>query len=955
MPFLAPIITAIAKFAAINFLTNMVVQLGISLLLSVAAQALMPKPKLMDRTVTVRAAVVPRDMVYGRARKGGVIVFLHSSGGKNQFLHLVIVLAAHRVQSIGAVWFDGEMALDASGTPTTAKAATGSITFSAQPTVNSTVTINKTAFTFVASGAVGNQVNIGANLAATMTALAVRLNASAVAGVLVATYTGTATALTIVHDTLGTAGNAFTLAASTSPASRGTVSGYRLTGGTRKGRWEGKVTVEKRLGADGQTAFSSLMANLPTEWTAAHRLAGCAALYLRLTYDVDAFPGGIPNITVDLEGKDDILDPRTGTNVYSENPALCLADYMAHPAFGLGAGIGAADGVDAASVIAAANICDERVDLAPGFTERRYACNGSLSLSESPKTLIEGLLSSMAGRSAMQGGTWRIHAGAWRVPEVTLTGDDVRAGGLVLATRVSQSENFNGVRGQFVSPENDWQPDDFPAVASAVYLAEDNGTRKWRDIVLPFTISAAMAQRLAKIELERARRQMTVKLAGKLAAWAAGVGETVMLSYDRWGFAAKPFEVHGLSLDLTASGDGALLLPELLLRETSPLVYDWTASEEAIYAAAPRTNLPGPDVPAPGTPNLAEALYETRAGTGVRTLILASWTAAPSDFVREYQIRARRVLDAGGTATGDDWITFGRTDQLFWEIRDVKPGRWEVAVKSVSVIGVSSPYAGASMEILGLTAPPAVLAGLTIQTAGGLAILKWLPSTDLDVRIGGRILIRHSDALSATWATSTSMDEVAGSDAVAIVPLKPGTYILRARDNSGNLGPVASVVTKGAQVLLFAPVTSLVADPGWPGALANVVVDGAALKLINIAAEGLFTFPAGMDFGALKRVRLRSVIDAAALNLAALIDARVQLMDGWLDVDDTEGAEIDVIVEARVTDDNPAAAPVWSVWSRLDSSEFNVRGVQLRTRLSSKSADYNVLVSKLRIHAEEVI
>ena len=110
-------------------------------------------------------------------------------------------------------------------------AATGSITFSAQPAVNSTVTINGTAFTFVASGATGNQVNIGANLAATMTALAVALNASVVAGVALATYTGTATALTMVYDVLGSTGNTFTLAASTTPASNGTVSAATLTGG----------------------------------------------------------------------------------------------------------------------------------------------------------------------------------------------------------------------------------------------------------------------------------------------------------------------------------------------------------------------------------------------------------------------------------------------------------------------------------------------------------------------------------------------------------------------------------------------------------------------------------------------------------------------------------------------------------------------------------------------------
>jgi hypothetical protein len=140
-----------------------------------------------------------------------------------------------------------------SATVTGTVAATGAINFSAQPVANSTVTINGTVFTFVASGATGNQVNIGANLAATMTALATALNASAVPGVAAATYTGSAAALTIVHDTLGTAGNAFTLAASTSPVSNGTVTAATLTGGTNShafnsGNWTlPSASIEKQM------------------------------------------------------------------------------------------------------------------------------------------------------------------------------------------------------------------------------------------------------------------------------------------------------------------------------------------------------------------------------------------------------------------------------------------------------------------------------------------------------------------------------------------------------------------------------------------------------------------------------------------------------------------------------------------------------------------------------------
>jgi hypothetical protein len=862
MPFLAPVITAVAGWVGTTLAAGgigaMLLRLGGSLLLSYASQALMPKPKAPARTVTVRAPVMPRDMIYGRARKGGVIVFLHSSGAKNQYLHLVVVLAAHRVKAIGAIWFEGEMAVNAAG------------------------------------------VAIG--------------------------------------------------------------------------RWAGKVTLEKRLGADDQTAFDALMAALPDMWTPAHRLAGCAAIYLRLAYDQDAFPGGIPNIAVDIEGKDDIYDPRTGTRGYSENAALCLADYMAHPRFGIGAAIGAGDGIEADALIEAANICDEAVPLAAGGIEPRYACNGVVSLAQDPKTVIEAMLSAMAGRVAHAGGAWRLMAGAYRLPEITLTADDVRAGGMVLATRVSRAESFNAVRGQFVSPENDWQADDFPAVTSDIYRAEDGGDEVWRDLSLPFTISSSTAQRLAKIELERARRQMSLRISGKLSAWAAAVGETVMLDYARWGFAAKPFEVQSVSLDLTSSGEGAALLPELMLRETSPLVYDWDASEEAIYAAAPRTALPSAfDVPPPGVPEVQEELYVTRDGAGVKALARLSWTAAASGFVSQYQVEARL---AGAGAGAEDWALQARTDATSLEIRDIAPGAWEFRVKALSVLGVSSEWRGTSAEILGLSAPPAQLQGLTLQTAGGLAILKWQRSPDADVRLGGNIVIRHSGEAAPSWAASYSMDRVSGNEAIAVLPLKPGAYLLRAEDSGGRMGPMVSVATAGAQALAFAPLTHLEAAPQFSGTHAGTATRDGALTLGaaamlddwpdvdavasfdwegGVVPEGIYTFAAGIDFGAVTRARLRSVIAVAGFAVFDRIDARAALLDAWEDFDGAEGAEVDVVLEFRETDDDPAGpGPTWSGWSRIDGHEIEARAVQARALLTTADAAFAPRVSALGLHADGV-
>jgi len=847
MPFIVSAVVAVAGaisgVLAAGGIGAALIRIGGTLLLSYAAQALMPKPQttLQNRTVTIREPVVPRDLVYGRTRKGGVIVFLHSSGSDNAVLDLVIVLATHRVKSIGAVYFEGEVALNAAG--------------------------------------------------------------------------------------------------------------------AAQGRWAGKVTIEKKLGDANQTAFTAMKAALPDKWTENHRLRGCAAIHLRLTYDQDAYPGGIPNITVDLEGKNDIWDPRIQASVYCENPALCLADYMANTTWSIGARIGQPDGIDELSLVEAANICDETVPLAEGGAEPRYACNGVITLSEVPKTIIEGLLTSFAGRCAFSGGSWRIHAGAWRAPSVALTADHVREAGLTLATRMTMSSNFNGVRGQFVSPENDWQPDDFPAYASAAYLAEDGGEQKWRDISLPFTISAAMAQRLAKIELERARRQMTVRLSGKLSAWAATVGDVVTLSYDRWGFAAKPFDVQGVSLDLAASGDAALLLPELVLRETSPQVYDWAASEAQIYAAAPRTALPNAyDVPAPGPPTVTEDLYITRDGGGLKVLARVAWEAAPSGFVAGYQLQARQ------SASGD-WLDYGRTDGTSLEIRDIAPGAWQFRVKAISVLGVSSVWQTASVEVLGLTAPPAGLGSVTLQTAGGLAILKWARSVDPDVRVGGNIVIRHSKEVTATWSDSYSMDRVGGGEAIAVVPLKPGTYLIRAEDSGGRAGPETRVSTKGAQVLAFSTLAYLQADPGFVGAKTGLQVTGSNLTLTTAttggvtqvtAMEGQYGFAAGLDLGAVKRVRLRSEIGVAALALNDRIDARTALMDTWADFDGAVGAEIDVLFEIRETDDDPNSSPTWGPWGRLDNHEIEARAVEARAYLSTKDASYTPIVSQLRLYADEV-
>ncbi len=116
------------------------------------------------------------------------------------------------------------------GNPTSAGvAASGDITFTANPSASHTITINGVVWTFVASGATGTQTNIGANLNATLTQLATDLNASVNASITPATYSNSGgTKLSVVYDTVGAAGNAFTIA---SGNANGVASGATLSGG----------------------------------------------------------------------------------------------------------------------------------------------------------------------------------------------------------------------------------------------------------------------------------------------------------------------------------------------------------------------------------------------------------------------------------------------------------------------------------------------------------------------------------------------------------------------------------------------------------------------------------------------------------------------------------------------------------------------------------------------------
>lgn len=721
----------------------------------------------------------------------------------------------------------------------------------------------------------------------------------------------------------------------------------------------GVAQIEKRLGAQNQSSFTLVGDYLPSKWTPEHKLSGCAAICVSLKFDAKKFPNGTPNVTANIRGKNDILDPRTGTRAYTDNAALCLADYIADNTYGVGAAINDPRGINKDELIAGANACDEVVDTVDGATEARYTLNGVIDTSQTPQTIIRAMLTSMAGHAVRRSGQWYVLPGVYRAPSMVLT-EGQATGSLRLVTRLSRSDNFNAVRGTFVSPENDWQPDDFPAYQSGVYIAEDRGRKSWQDIELPFTTSSSMAQRIAKIELEQARRQMSIEWPGNLSVMQVGCGDVVSVTRDRWGFANKPFIVTGFTFERSDNG----LIPSLQLAETSPLIYDWNASEGQIYAAAPRTSLDDPfDVLPPGITEVTESLYATRQNA-VKARTTVTWSESLTSGVDRYELE--------GSLDGGDFDLLAITPSLSASVDDITPGNWTFRVRAVTVLGAESDWSSTAAQIYGLGAEPAAISGATLQAAGGLAIIKWALHPDLDVRMGGHIVIRHSENDVPTWASSRSMDEITGNQTIAAMPLMPGTYLLRARDSSGIVGPITTLYASGAQVISLVSSGVLQEDDEFTGAhngtaayqgqlsldAAGVFDDVAEVDALSnwdyitgaVSDYGEYDFATVLDFGSVKRVRLRSEIEMVTNNRSDVFDDRPGTVDSWDSWDGEASDECDAHVDVALSDDNST----WTDWARLDAAEVEARYVRARAILKTIDTSFQPLVSKLRLKSDEV-
>lgn len=550
------------------------------------------------------------------------------------------------------------------------------------------------------------------------------------------------------------------------------------------GRFAGFVRVRKHLGSPTQAADADLNAECP-EWGAKNRpLKGIAYVYLRIKRSRDVFPNGLPTPRFELWGKNDILDPRTGLRGWQDNAALVSLDYILSP-LGFNSPL---DEVVQSSWIAAANVCDELVNLPAGGTQKRYTANGSFTLDSVPVEVLDEMRCAMAGCASYSMGLWEGHAGAASAPVLDLSVNDLR-GSYKVRPRPSRARLYNAVKGTYISATDRWTETDFPPVTNPLYEGQDGGERIYKDVKLPFTTDPYAAQRIAKSDLERHRQGIVVEFPARIVGLKAKVWDVVRLSIAQQGWVQKQFRVVDKKISLFGGAD-------LVLEEYSPAVYTWSTLDATTVDPAPDTSLPDPyRLDAPAGLALSSGTGELLIlgdGTVISRLKL-SWAAPADPSVRQAQVQYKKTADAvwqdsapapGGS--GPVWLS------------PVEDGvSYEARVGFENGIGVKSAWTQAYPHVvIGKTEPPPDVGTFLVSAqADGTRQFSWsLAGTPPDL---AGFLIRYKPGAGAVWADMTPLhDNLLVSSPHETNQLAKGeyTFAIKAVDTSGNESVSAAYV-----------------------------------------------------------------------------------------------------------------------------------------------------------------
>ncbi len=723
------------------------------------------------------------------------------------------------------------------------------------------------------------------------------------------------------------------------------------------------IQVEAFLGKDGQTASDIL--STQTNWGTNHRLRGVAYLAFRFRWNQDIF-GAIPNVKVLVKGKK-VYDPRTTSTAYSPNSALCLLDFLRNSRYGKGLPDAAFES-SFASFATAANTCETQVTPYSGAsTINLFETNGVIDTSQKVIDNVRKLLNPMRAFFTYTEGVYKLTVEGTGSAAKTITKDNVVGGAKLLGER--KNNKYNRVIATFVNPDKNFQEDTIsypPNDDSGLASADQQATMETADGVLlegnfsfPNVTSVYQAQGLAEVILRRSRNQLQVQVRVTSEFLDVAVGEIVNIDYPTGGFSNKPFRVQGMTIneDLTV---------DLQLFEHQDNFYTWAEKAEAPTIAD--TTLPNPNtVQPPASVTLDDNLIEYNDGTVIVALDITIG-ASPDNFVDFYQVEYKKSTDS-------DFIIYAQGSGLNHRVLNVIDQQtYDVRVKAVNTLGVSSSYVSAQRTIVGAIAPPSDVTDFSCNILGQEAHLGWEQIPDLDLAFYNLRFSEETDG-TADWQNSVALVEKVSRPATSIsVPARTGTYLIKAVDKLGNFSSNATaIISNVTGALNFNAVATQAEHPTFAGTLTNTVITDNAIELDSSelfdAASGNFDdettrfFDSGVsnsDFFASGNYEFANVVDIGAKHTARITASLTQTSDNPDDLFDNRTGNFDSAssnfdgdtpancnahIEIATSDDNTT----YTDFRTFVIGEYTARFFKFRVVLISRDGASTPVVSEVSV------
>ncbi|WP_272672885.1 phage tail tip protein J-related protein [Providencia sp. PROV037] len=287
-----------------------------------------------------------------------------------------------------------------------------------------------------------------------------------------------------------------------------------------------------------------------------------AWLRLTLKYDAEKFPYGVPNVKVEMWGKE-VFDPRIGKDAWTDNGVLIALDYYRSylnvPDLEL----------NFDEFKTAADLSYEPVVTPEGNTEPRYTINGAYELSESPSSLLDHMHRCIAAEPTYVAGKHGILMQAYNGPAVLRIEPNQIIDTVNITPELALRDATNAIYGTFVDAEQQYVKTDFEPVIVDEWIEED-GLEIKENIDYRFVTSPYQAARLSNLYLRKKRAGRRIQLKMNMDGYAYRPGDVCLLNLPHIGIQnfecrVAEWKFHPQEgVDILLEEDGAYIYEDII-------------------------------------------------------------------------------------------------------------------------------------------------------------------------------------------------------------------------------------------------------------------------------------------------------------------------------------------------------------------------------------------------------